>query len=126
MDVQSYDLIVDSSVASVNITAQTIDDGASVTGTGTVNLNTGLNTLKLTVTAENGSVREYTLNINRRAGGELGTGTQTGPGDGSSSGPVPGSSSGGPSGSSGPVPGGTGSGTGSTTGPSGDNVIVIG
>ena len=126
MDVQSYDLIVDSSVASVNITAQTIDDGASVTGTGTVNLNTGLNTLKLTVTAENGSVREYTLNINRRAGGELGTGTQTGPGDGSSSGPVPGSSSGGPSGSSGPVPGGTGSGTDSTTGPSGDNVIVIG
>lgn len=87
MDVSSYDLIVEGSAASVNITAETIDGNASVSGTGTVNLNVGLNTIKLTVTAENGDVREYTLNINRRDDGSASqpgatapAGTVAGPG----------------------------------------------
>ena len=146
MDTASYDLIVDSSVASVNISAQTIDGNASITGTGTVNLNTGLNTITLTVTAQNGSVREYKLNINRREGGQVGTGTAAGTADGGTAGTAPGGAAptpggtGSTAGSSGPgtaagnngssigtAPGsGPGSGSTDNSGPGGSSVIIIG
>ena len=41
------------------------DNKASVTGTGRFNLNYGTNTYRVNVTAENGSTRTYTININR-------------------------------------------------------------
>ena len=126
MDVQSYDLIVDSSVATVNIVAKTIDSNATVSGAGTASLNTGLNTFTITVTAENGDQRQYIVNINRREGADGtavpgGTGT-TGPSSGTGSqpaGPASASEGTGAGQSPQPVPGG------GTEGPSG-NVIVIG
>ena len=41
------------------------DSDASVSGTGTKGLATGLNTFNLTVTAQNGEINIYTININR-------------------------------------------------------------
>lgn len=70
MNTSTYSLIVDSSVTQVNISASTIDQNAKVSGTGTVNLNTGMNSFELTVTAQNGSQRKYQLNISRREGGQ--------------------------------------------------------
>ena len=46
---------------SIAVDAKPADGKASVTGTGEVSLNPGDNTIKLTVTAENGSVKEYTI-----------------------------------------------------------------
>ena len=141
MDTTSYDLIVDTSVASVNISAQTIDGNAKVTGTGTISLSDGLNSLVLTVTAENGSVREYKLNINRREGGQTNAnvqngGDQSGTGQSSTGGTSQGAAGPGGSivspGSAGPSPDGTasgnasGTGSGGNSGPGGSNVIIIG
>ena len=49
----------------VQISATKDDNKASVTGTGRFNLNYGTNTYRINVTAENGSTRTYTININR-------------------------------------------------------------
>ena len=139
MDTASYDLIVDTSVASVNISAQTIDGNAKVTGTGTVSLNNGLNSFVLTVTAQNGSVREYKLNINRREGGQTGTGSQMGAGGQSGTGDQTGTGNqtgagAAPSGTVGPgsstvspgVSGTPAGGTADSSGPGGSSVIIIG
>lgn len=95
-DILSYDLIVDSSVASVSVSAATIDSTASVKGTGTVNLTNGTNKINVIVTAQNGTARTYTINVVRQNGGPTYTqgigGVQTGPGI--SGGPGAGSSSG--------------------------------
>jgi len=57
---------VPSSKTSVNITATKNDSKATVSGdVGTKSLRTGLNTFNITVTAESGAVRTYTLNITR-------------------------------------------------------------
>lgn len=61
-----YSLIVDSAVASVTISADPVAKGASVSGTGTVNLNYGNNTVTVNCTAQNGDLRAYTLNIVRQ------------------------------------------------------------
>jgi len=51
---------------SINISATPKDSDATVTGTGIVNLNTGSNTIKVTVTAQDGvSKTEYTITVNR-------------------------------------------------------------
>lgn len=60
-----YSLIVLESVSSVKITASTVNSNASISGTGTVSLNKGKNTIKLTVTAQNGNKRVYTISIVR-------------------------------------------------------------
>ncbi len=73
MDTTEYSLIVEGSSSSVNINAVVIDSNATVEGAGTVTLNTGLNTVVITVTAENGDVREYTLSITRRDDGTAAT-----------------------------------------------------
>ncbi|MDO4265159.1 MAG: SH3 domain-containing protein [Eubacteriales bacterium] len=126
MDTAGYELIVEGSTASVNINAQTIDANAKVSGAGTVNLNVGLNTIKLTVTAENGSTRDYTININRLADGSensASTGTAgTGPA-GTASDPTA-SGTPGTGESTGVSPGAAPS--GSANGPSGSDVIIIG
>lgn len=66
MDTETYSLIVDGSVASINVTAVTIDSGASVSDAGKVNLVSGLNYIDINVTAENGTVRTYRINVTRR------------------------------------------------------------
>ncbi len=66
----TYDLIVEASVKSVNITATPYDSTAKVSGAGTVSLNSGSNTVNIVSTAASGSIRTYTLNIFCQEGGE--------------------------------------------------------
>lgn len=62
----SYTLIVDNSVTSANISGTTEDSKASVSGLGNKTLRVYSNVFNITVTAENGATRRYTLNIIRR------------------------------------------------------------
>ncbi len=59
----TYDLTVNDT--KTTISAVKTDNSSSVTGTGEKSLNYGKNTFVVTVTAENGSKKEYTLNITR-------------------------------------------------------------
>lgn len=60
-----YDLIVGKDAQSVSITTETLDPSAKVTGTGNITLNEGNNIVDIHVTAVNGDVRIYRLNIYR-------------------------------------------------------------
>lgn len=91
-DTESYDLIVDPSVSSVTISAAAIDSKASVSGTGTVNLQSGNNDITIAVKAENGQVRDYVIHVVRQdngptyseaIGGGVTPGGTAGPGGGS-------------------------------------------
>lgn len=91
-DVQDYNLIVDSSVTSVTINASVLDSKASVSGTGSVALTGGANDIKISVTAENGTVRDYVIHVVRQDGGptysgitDSGTAAPDGAGSGSAS-----------------------------------------
>lgn len=64
-DTSSYSVVVPNSVTSVTISATPKASTAKVTGTGTVQLKVGSNTVKVTVTAQNGSQRTFTLTIAR-------------------------------------------------------------
>lgn len=66
LDIQEYSLIVENDVKNVVITADRIDDGAVIEGTGQKNLKNGLNNFIIKVTAENGNEREYKINIMKR------------------------------------------------------------
>ena len=58
-------MVVPNSVSSVTITATPKASTAKVSGAGTVQLKVGSNTVKVTVTAQNGSQRTFTLTIAR-------------------------------------------------------------
>lgn len=108
-DTTSYDLIVDPSVSEITINAVPLSSTASISGTGTIQLQSGNNEIKVSVTAQNGSVREYLIHVVRQDNGPthnsaLGSGIN-GSGSGNS-GYGPGYSS-----------VGAGPGTGSGTGP---------
>lgn len=60
-----YSLIVPENVSSVSISAAPVNSGSSISGTGTISLSSGTNTVKINVTAPNGSKRTYTLTIVR-------------------------------------------------------------
>ena len=77
MNTESYDLIVDNSVAEVNVSATAKDSTAAISGVGTVNLSNGANNIDIIVTAQNGSQRTYRLNIVRQSGGPTYSGTGT-------------------------------------------------
>ena len=62
---QEYSLIVDSSTDYLKIKAATVSSLAKIAGDGAVYPNTGLNRIAVSVTAENGDVREYIINIIR-------------------------------------------------------------
>lgn len=62
----SYSITVDSSVTSVNVSAQAEDSGASISGTGNIGLNYGNNTININVRAANGSVKTYSIHVNRK------------------------------------------------------------
>lgn len=113
MNTSEYSLIVDGSVNNVNIIAQSIDGNASVSGSGIKYLNEGTNEIIITVTAQNGSVREYRLHITRRGGGAFGD-NASGPGIN-----IPGTA-----GDSQPSP--FANGNGSAEQPSHESTIVIG
>ncbi len=64
-EVLEYSLIVDSSVNQIRINGTPAASTSSVNGTGTINLAEGTNKLKITVTSDTGSVRNYTLTVVR-------------------------------------------------------------
>ena len=64
-DKTTYDAIVSRSVESVLITATATDTRATIVGTGTKNLNIGLNSFNLKVTSSSGAEATYTINITR-------------------------------------------------------------
>ncbi len=138
-DITSYDVIVNSSVNTVNIQASALSGNASVSGTGNIALNGGTTEARIRVQAQNGSVQEYIIRIVRSGSGPMpdaglnGGGSQgtAGPGPGTSGSSVlPAGESGGPGVSGGNLqgPGGSGSGelmAGNTDGPGGSSVTVI-
>ena len=79
-DTTSYDLIVDNSVASVNVAAQTVDSTAAISGTGSAALSVGTNTVNVVVTAQNGDTKTYTITIVRKESASTGGGTGSGTG----------------------------------------------
>lgn len=62
---QEYSIIVDASTESITINAKTVNSKAIVDGIGVVSIKKGTNKLKINVTAENGDVRTYILNVVR-------------------------------------------------------------
>lgn len=60
-----YSLIVSEKTSSVTISASPVNKNASVSGTGKVSLSKGTNTVKITVKAQSGAKRTYTLTIVR-------------------------------------------------------------
>lgn len=68
IDTTSFTVKVPNSTKSVMVSASTYDSRASLKGTGTKNLNVGSNKVQVTVTAQNGDVRTYTINIIREEG----------------------------------------------------------
>ena len=65
----SYDLIVDTSVLSVNVIAAPYDSSANISGTGTFNLQRGANKIEVVVTAQNQTKRTYVLNVVKQNNG---------------------------------------------------------
>ncbi len=61
----NYSVNVAASVTSITISATKEDSKASVSGDGTKGLGYGNNTFNVVVTAENGSKKTYTINVNR-------------------------------------------------------------
>ena len=120
-DTEKYDLVVDSSVSSVNIRATAIDSKSTVSGAGSISLGSGTTIVKIQVKAENGDVRTYQVSIAKRNGN--GSTTVVSPSTGSStgsstSGSTPTGSTVGPGGSTGTSNSGSSSGT---TGPGSTN-----
>lgn len=123
-DTESYNLIVNTSVSSIQINAAAADSKASVSGAGSIPLNGSTTDIAITVTAENGSARTYTIHVVKQDGGPVSSGSSGSAGSPSSPGSFEGS--GGGNGSSGPgSSGGSGSSGGGNT-PGGSNVTIVG
>ena len=123
-DTESYNLIVNTSVSSIQVNAAVADSKASVSGAGSIPLNGSTTDIAITVTAENGSARTYTIHVVKQDGGPVSSGSSGSAGSPSS----PGSSEGpgGGNGSSGPgSSGGSGNSGGGNT-PGGSNVTIVG
>ena len=118
-DTESYSLIVDTSVSSIQINAQAADSKATVSGAGNIALTGSSVDIAVTVTAENGSTRTYTIHVAKQDGGPISSG-----GGGSSD------SSGGSENASSPAGPGASGGPGSTQSsgstPGGSNVTIVG
>ena len=75
-----YSLIVSQETSSVKVEASPVVSTASVQGAGTLSLEYGSNTVKVVCTAQNGSPREYTINIVRQGSPEVAKGDINGDG----------------------------------------------
>ena len=64
----SYDLVVPNEVTAITVKASPVDSSAAVSGTGRVTLKEGLNEVKISVKAEDGSIRVYTISVVRNSG----------------------------------------------------------
>ena len=63
-DTIAYSVNVPSTVTSIKVNAKKADSTASVAGVGEFPISEGLNTFEVKVTAQNGNVKTYTLNVN--------------------------------------------------------------
>lgn len=70
-DVTEYDLTVGEDIDSIEISAVAEDDNADVEITGNNQLLIGDNTVEIKVTAEDGTVRTYTINVTKGEAGEV-------------------------------------------------------
>lgn len=66
----TYNVTVPNDVESVEVYATKADSKATVTGTGTKTLQEGANALAVTVTAEDGTTKTYTINVTRESATE--------------------------------------------------------
>ena len=112
-DTESYNLIVDSSVSQVQVTASAADGTATVPGTGSIALASGGNDITVSVRAENGSVRYYVIHVVKQEGGPTA-------GSGASSASSDSGTSSGPGASAGP-----GTSSDGSSGPGGSNVTIV-
>ena len=64
-DKTEYSVEVPNEAKEITVKASTVSSKAKVSGTGKVSLKEGNNTIKLTVTAEDGTKKTYTLQVNR-------------------------------------------------------------
>ena len=71
---QSYNMNLASNVTSVNISATKINNNATVSGVGNININSNNQATTIVVRAENGKTREYVINFTRESSN---TGGQT-------------------------------------------------
>ncbi|WP_313073911.1 dockerin type I domain-containing protein [Lacrimispora sp.] len=143
-DTLEYNLIVDPTVTNIKVSASALTSASSVSGTGTIALQNGNNDIKISVTAQNGTVREYILHVVRQNNGPTyssGTGnnnsgsmpnnpgsTSGSSGSGNSSGSNNSGSSSSGSGKSGPGSSGPGKTTNEEANkgtPGGSNVTVV-
>lgn len=74
-DKTEYSTEVPNNVTKVNVYATALDKNAKVSGAGDVQLKEGENTVKVTVTADAGNTKVYTLTIKRRTAAEDATAT---------------------------------------------------
>ena len=65
-DTLEYNVEVENNVEKININAKVNDNKSSVNGTGEKDLEEGLNSFEIIVTAENGATKTYTLKIIRK------------------------------------------------------------
>ena len=61
-----YSIEVENDVSKINITATTNASTSAITGIGEKELVVGDNKITLTVTAENGSTKDYVINVNKK------------------------------------------------------------
>jgi len=61
----TFDMVVDSSTNSIDIAAAKVGSKSTISGLGSVSLNNDKESVLVTVTAENGDVRVYTINITK-------------------------------------------------------------
>lgn len=62
-----YSVIVPNEISSVTVSAKAYDSNAKISGTGTISLKTGSNTVDVKVTAQSGGTRTYKITIIRNA-----------------------------------------------------------
>lgn len=78
----TYDVTVPLDVESIEVYATASDSKASISGTGKKNLKEGLNEFEIVVTAEDGTVKTYTINVTREESATEETGTEESIGEG--------------------------------------------
>ena len=65
-DVDTYEITLENDISTITVSATAEDKLSKVTGTGKYSLKTGDNEINVTVTAENGDTRIYTLKVFRK------------------------------------------------------------
>ncbi|MDR1764864.1 MAG: SH3 domain-containing protein [Lachnospiraceae bacterium] len=76
-DTLSYDVIVGPDTTQVKVGAVALDSTAYITGTGLVTLKEGDNQILVAVTAKNGTIRTYTIDVVRQGSSGAGTGVSS-------------------------------------------------